>query len=74
MEQLNFFDYLGLDQYESDMGFILHLKEYNFTIYRSEDFNGYVVKYKACGETKIREISINFIMKNPGVIHYLQNL
>lgn len=74
MEQLNFFDYLGLDQYTSDEDFLYNLQYYSYTVRQSEHHSSYLISYKACGENKTREFPCHFFVENKHVLSYIKTL
>ncbi len=74
MEQLNFFDYLGLDQFISIESFIFNLTNYDHSISRSFESMGYVITYKACGEVTTKTLDGRFLMLNPDLERYLRTL
>lgn len=71
MEELNFFNYLGLDQYHSDEEFLLNLKRYDHRIIRSEHNFGMVIIYESCEELKEKYIDKRLLILNQGFSSYL---
>lgn len=71
MEQLNFFDYLGLEQFKDDESFLYNLPGYSFRSYLSENYSGIVIEYKALSETKTRVIPRQAFVINPNLYKYL---
>jgi hypothetical protein len=74
MEKLNFFDYLGLDQYNSDEDFFYNLPNYPFKIFVAEDSNSYIMRYQSCGETKERVFTRQFFIQHPNIFEYFRRL